>query len=169
MAEVIAAAMAGFEPWSAHSVVHVACSSPSAVHRLPTLTALLVGAWANPPVGIREATAEDLSGWLIAPALASDGYLEAEDWVPADPRSEVRTEWSGVVWPLHPGWLDQPWETLELVRRLAEAVDPVLERELGFGIGDVAELALRISGLERVFLGPIGRWSPPGKSARSRQ
>ncbi len=58
-------------------------------------------------------------------------------------------EWSDVLWPLHPGCLDRPRETLELIRRLAHAVDPVLQDSLGFGVSDLTELGLRIMGLER--------------------
>jgi hypothetical protein len=148
------AAMAGFTAASAHAVVHSACSSPSAVHRLPSLTSLLAGVWLNPPIGVRNAGPADLASWLMVPQAVHPEYQEVEDWVPHDPRPLLRVQWAETLWPVHPGLLERPWEVTPRLSRLAAAVDPVLVDFVGFGLTDVTELALRIIGVERAMLSP---------------
>ncbi|MFE5566625.1 hypothetical protein ACFQ68_16685 [Amycolatopsis japonica] len=159
MANWIAAAMDGFSAVSVRAVVHAACSSPSAIHRLPSLTTLLTGVRSNPPIGVRTAQAADLASWLMVPTAVQPGYQRVEDWIPFDARKQLRVEWSGQVWPIHPGLFERPWEVFARLRRFAPAVDPVLLDMIGFGIGDLTELALRIMGLERTLLSP--HWSLP--------
>lgn len=155
--DMVAATLEGFEPTSVHAVLHAACSSPTAVHRGPSLAAILVGLIARPPRGGRLAGPPDLSGWLAALRMADRIYGEVEDWLPADPREVVLVRFGGGRWPVHPGLMPRPVEAVDRALRYADSADSVLVPQLGFGIADVVELALRIMAAERAVLAPF--WS----------
>src|SRR2546429_6194892 len=140
---------APFGAASTAAVLFAACSSPGAVHRLPTLATLLVECHAGAARGRRLAEGQDVAVWAgevraRVPAVA--GY---EDWVPNDPVKLVRVLWDGRMWPLHPGLQRYPQDVLPELRESAQAADPVLVPLLGFGVGDVVELALRLIAVQR--------------------
>lgn len=77
-----------------------------------------------------------------------------DDWIPCDPRLIVRTRIGGRRRPVHPGLLSRPQDLIPTVLEYAECIDPLLVGALGFGLADVAELAMRIMEVERLALGP---------------
>ncbi|OLB80080.1 MAG: hypothetical protein AUI14_08115 [Actinobacteria bacterium 13_2_20CM_2_71_6] len=144
--------LAPFDAASTAAVLFAACSSPGAVHRLPTLATLLVECHAGAARGRRLAEGQDVAVWAgevraRVPAVA--GY---EDWVPNDPVKLVRVLWDGRMWPLHPGLQRYPQDVLPELRESAQAADPVLVPLLGFGVGDVVELALRLIAVQRALV-----------------
>jgi hypothetical protein len=151
---MVEAVLQGFEPRSVHAVLHAACSSPVAVHRVPSLTALLVGLITRPPPGMRCAGPQDLAGWLAALGTVEPTYSKVEDWLPADPRELIRVRFGGGRWPVHPGLMARPLEVVTRCLRYADTADAILRPHLGFGIADVVEVALRIMTAERTVLAP---------------
>lgn len=146
--------LAGFEAGTVRSLLHAACSSPSAVHHLPILADLLAQSYAFPPRGERHATPGDLSRWINTVRAEVPGVTRQDDWIPCDPRLLVRNRIGGRRRPVHPGLLSRPQDLVPTVLEHAECIDPLLVDTLGFGLSDVAELAMRIMEAERLVLGP---------------
>jgi hypothetical protein len=146
--------LAGFEATSVRAVLHAACSSPGAVHHLPILADLLLQSYAFPPRGERRASPDDLSRWINAVRAEVPGVTAKDDWIPCDPRLLVRAKVGERRRPLHPGLLSRPQDLLPTVLEYAECIDPVLLDGLGFGLSDVAELAMRLMEGERAILAP---------------
>lgn len=157
--DMAAAALEGFEPMSVYAVLHAAGSSPTAMHRVPSLAAMLVGTIARPPRGVRPAGPADLSGWLAALSIVEPAYVEAEDWLPVDPRELIRVQFGSGLWPVHPGLMARPQEVVTRALRYADSADSILRPHLGFGIADLVELALRIMAADRAALSP--HWTDP--------
>ena len=82
------------------------------------------------------------------------GVTAKDDWIPCDPRLLVRARVGERRRPLHPGLLSRPQHLLPTVLEYAECIDPVLLDSLGFGLSDVAELAMRLMDVERAILAP---------------
>jgi hypothetical protein len=146
--------LAGFEAGTVRALLHAACSSPTAVHHLPILADLLAQSYAFPPRGARSADLGDLSRWINTVRAEVPGVTAKDDWIPCDPRLIVRTRIGGRRRPVHPGLLSRPHDLYPTVLEYAECIDPLLVGTLGFGLSDVAELAMRIMEVERLALGP---------------
>jgi hypothetical protein len=144
-------ALADFETTSVAAVLHAACSSAGTIHRLPSSAALWVAFWSNRPIGHRVADPEDLGRWVWRLRQAMPSYSEVEDWVPLDPRRQVRVRHRGRLWRLHPGLLEQPGELFAILARRDHAVEQEALDRFGFTIGDLAEVALRIIDAEFRF------------------
>lgn len=146
--------LAGFEAGTVRALLHAACSSPTAVHHLPILADLWAQSYAFPPRGARSADLGDLSRWINTVRAEVPGVAAMDDWIPCDPRLIVRTRIGGRRRPVHPGLLSRPHDLYPTVIEHAECIDPLLVGTLGFGLSDVAELAMRIMEVERLALGP---------------
>lgn len=157
---MVEAALEGFEPSSVHAVLHAACSSPTAIHRAPSLAAVLVGLIARPPRGVRRAGPDDVDGWLAALRVAEPVYAQFEDCLPINPRQAIRVRFGNGQWPVHPGLIARPREVVAEALRYADSVDPILIPCLGFGIADLTELALRMMAAERAALSPFWLANP---------
>lgn len=55
----------------------------------------------------------------------------------------VRCRWRGELFIVPPGAWERPVALLEQAHLISSALDPLLDGELGFGLGDLVELALR--------------------------
>ena len=154
----------GFEPNSVRALVHAACSSPTARHRLTGCVAMLVSLWRDPPVGQRVAHADDLPVLLAALYEAEPRLGLLEDWMPLDPRLPVlfRGVQDERSWrfPLHPGPIALPGEVPKQALRYAAALDPVLVERLGFGVADLVEIAARMLTAEHDALAPLWTDAP---------
>ena len=146
--------LAGYEQGSVRALLHAACSSPGAVHHLPLLADLLAQSYAFAPRGLRTAGRDDLPRWVNLVRAEVPGVTVRDDWIPCDPRLLVRAMVSERRRPVHPGLLTRPQDLLPTVMEYAECVDPVLLDGMGFGLSDVAELAMRIMEVEREVLAP---------------
>ena len=151
----------GFEPRSLSALLHAACSSPTARHRLAGCVAMLVSVWRDPPTGRRVAHADDLPVLLAALYEAEPRLGLLEDWMPLDPRLPVL--FRGVLderswcFPVHPGPIDSPVDVPRQALRYAAALDPALVERLGFGVADLVELTARMLTAERHAL--AARWT----------
>ena len=144
-------ALADFEATSVAAVLHAACSSAGTIHRLPSIAGLWVAFWSNQPTGHRVADPEALGRWVWRLRQAMPSYSEVEDWVPLDPRLQVRVRHRGRLWRLHPGLLEQPGELLAILARRDHAVEQEALDQFGFTVGDLVEVALRIIDAEFRF------------------
>lgn len=66
-----------------------------------------------------------------------------EDFLPHDPRYEVRIEWAGDMHRMVAGALERPTSNIESLRRLSAVIDPVLHAQAAYGLIDAVELVLR--------------------------
>lgn len=124
-------------------ILDAASVSPSASHRLPSLSALFEALMKRSHDGAQSISAAELQtfvAWVreVDPAIAS-----AEDCVPMDLRLEVEVPWFGELLAIAPGGLERPVAMVDLYRLLAEAIDPVVVPRVGFGLHDVGEVILR--------------------------
>lgn len=147
-------AVAGFDSEGVAAALHAACSSPGAVHRLPSLAGLWVAFWGDPPSGQRASGSADLQRWVSRLRDAAPFYADNEDWLPPDPGLLVRVRHRGGLWPLHPGLFGWPSQVIWQVQRCAEAWDEQTVARFGFGFGDLIEVALRIIAGERQRIAP---------------
>lgn len=136
-------AVVGFEPQSVAAVLHAACSSPGAVHRLPSVAGMWAAAQSAMSSGSATVTPADLEQWVRRLRNAVPLYEQLEDWLPLDVRSSVIVRHRGWLWPLHPGLLQRPRELITQLQRWAEVADEALLSYYGFGLGDLIEVALR--------------------------
>src|SRR6266567_4739441 len=95
--------LAPFDTSTTAALLFAACSSPGAVHRLPTLAVLLVEGHAGAARGRQLAECPDVAVWADEVRARMPAVAGYEDWVPNDPAKLVRVEWDGRMWPLHPG------------------------------------------------------------------
>ncbi|WP_055531811.1 hypothetical protein, partial [Streptomyces graminilatus] len=91
------------------------------------------------------AGADDLPGLVDAIVRAAPGRGVLTDRDPSDLRAGVGSTVAGERLLVHPGQLAHPLLVLRSLELTALAVDQPLCEALGFGIGDVLELALRIT------------------------
>ena len=77
------------------------------------------------------------------PTRRSRGLSPFEDFIPYDAREAVRVRWGSEIFRLLPGGLDRPVAVIDYLELLAEAIDPVLVPEIGYGLDDVVEIVLR--------------------------
>ena len=66
-----------------------------------------------------------------------------EDFLPHDPRFDVRVEWAGEMFRMVAGTLERPTSDIETLRRVARIIDPVLHEHTDYGLTDIVELMLR--------------------------
>lgn len=132
---------------SAIRLVCAASLSPTASHRLPTLTSAFLELLHRDRQGEVTATQDHLDELLtggVEGAHRRGLSLEAsEDFVPLDIRDEVSAPFRGELHRLIPGGWEAPISVVEDAALASRAFDRFLVPELGFGVGDVVELALR--------------------------
>jgi hypothetical protein len=91
------------------------------------------------------ACADDLPGLVDAIVRAAPGRGVLTGRVPSDLRAGVSSTVAGDRLLVHPGQLAHPLLVLRSLELTALAIDQPLCESVGFGIGDVLELALRIT------------------------
>lgn len=81
---------------------------------------------------------------LLASARDDDAHIvHLEDYVPYDVTLDVCVRWGQALYRMLPGTLSRPVAAVQDARLLASCIDPVLECDLGYGLGDAVELILR--------------------------
>ena len=137
-------------------LVEAASASPTASHRIPSLAMILdavIGRTKHGPNHVAPPLLPD----LVAAAHVERPWLgRYEDCEPCDPRLAVQVRWRDELFRLIPGVSTYPVASIGLWEWLAEAIDPVLVPAVGYGLGDVVEVALRrmsyvVSELSRVW------------------
>ena len=118
--------------------------SPNASQYLPSLS-VIYESLANGRIrlGKRHADVALLHPLIQAANKECPAVADEEDHLPHDPRFDVRVEWSGVLFRMVAGTLERPTSVVEMLRRLAVTVDPVLREHARYGLTDIVELILR--------------------------
>ncbi|WP_143086643.1 hypothetical protein [Lentzea flaviverrucosa] len=137
----VVAALSGFgDPLA---VAHAIVTSPLGMHRHLTLAhavrLALRATFQGRAPGKAAGDMRDLMRLLEAQA----GSLAAlEDAVPWDPRVPATRTFRDKPYRLYPGMMERPVTSLWTAELVAQAVDPTLERLLGFGVADWVEVCL---------------------------
>ncbi len=125
------------------ALVEAASASPTAGHRIPSLVLTfdaIVGRTKHGPRRVEPSLLPDL---VTAAHVESPGLARFEDYEPCDPRLAVQVRWRDELFRLLPGVSSHPVGDVDLWEWLADAIDPVLVPAIGYGFGDVVEVALR--------------------------
>lgn len=125
------------------ALLEAASVSPNASQYLPSLSVVYESLASRVRVGDRHADEALLLPLIRAAHEECPSLAAEEDFMPHDPRHDVRVEWSGEVLRMVAGTVERPTSDVEALRRLASIVDPVLHEHTRFGLTDVVELVLR--------------------------
>jgi hypothetical protein len=80
---------------------------------------------------------------LLERAAVSIGNIDAyEDYLPEDPRDEVRVRVSNQTLRIGPGEVERPVADIDRALMVAEAIDPFLIDRNGFGVRDLLDVVL---------------------------
>lgn len=126
------------------ALVEAASVSPNASQYLPSLSVIYeTVVTGRMSLGERRAEPELLYPLVKAAHRECPSLAAEEDDLPHDPRYEVRVEWGGEWYRMVGGTLERPTSVIEMLRRLAGTVDPVLQECAGYGLTDIVGLVLR--------------------------
>ncbi len=139
----IAAAAKGRTRHELLALVEAASASPASCHRIPSLELTLAALLNRTRFGSRPVSPSMLAGLVGAAREERPELAGFEDCVPCDPRMSVHVRWGNELFRLIPGVSTNTVATIDLWEWLAEAIDPVLVPAVGYGFGDVVEVALR--------------------------
>lgn len=139
----IAQVASGRSQVSLVALLEAACASPTASHRIPSLTLIYDSIVKRTRTGDGKVD-PDLLPSLVSAARKEQPTLTAlEDFLPYDVRSEVLVRWGEELFRLLSGVSERPIAVVDNLRLLSTAIDPVLIDRLGYGIEDAVELVLR--------------------------
>ena len=132
---------------------------PNASQYLPSLSVIYETVVSRRmPMGERRAGPALLHPLVRAAHRECPSVAVEEDYLPHDPRFEVRVEWCGEMFRMVAGTLERPTAVIEMMRRLAVTVDPVLHEYAGYGLTDIVGLVLRRVDAVVGVLGPTWPW-----------
>ncbi|MDX3020157.1 hypothetical protein [Streptomyces acidiscabies] len=157
--KVLDRALAPYSTDSLLVLLQAALTSPDFQRLEDHLLLMLTRVLRTPSRTGAPAVADDLPGLVDATVRAAPGrgILTGRD--PSDLRAGVGSTVAGERLLLHPGQLAHPLLVLRSLEHTALAVDQPLCETVGFGIGDVLELAVRITGRALGALTPA--WPEP--------
>jgi hypothetical protein len=155
LAEAARRAIRRHEHLGCLALLYSACSSPSTMSRLPSASLLLAQAMAGRAEGDQPVAGADLPGWMNAVRARVPVLADYEELVPLSPGVLVHVLWDRVMWPIHPGRSQDPEQIIDQVRRYAQVADGRLVARLGFGIDDIAFIALQCMAQQFHYLGSI--------------
>jgi hypothetical protein len=148
-----------FEASSILRLIEAAAVSPTAAHRAQSLGRLFLDTVRLWPNGQRTAAAADLPELVAAAAKRNPEFSSLEDYVPLDPRRDVRTDWGDQSYRILPGCLERPVAMMERARTVDAVTADALLNCFGFALGDLAKLVLcRLDEAASVY----SRVWPPG-------
>ena len=149
------------------------------------LWALLLGAGASPTIrqrwsslgflvhafaqtsthGSKPADESTLAQLLSAVDSANPGYAQHEDYLPPDPRLDVRVRLDDSTVRLFPGSIERPVADVDRALLLSAAIDSQLIEKHGFGVSDVLHVVLGYSHRITELYAPAwpGREAPQGR------
>jgi hypothetical protein len=140
---VLDIAFAGFDAESLHRLLHAAGTAWTMRERLPSIAVLWWSALRWPPKGRDIAGVGSLPALLDAARRACPTLEQLEGWYPFVPTDGVRYDLDGVRLRVDPGFVERPLAVLRAVHDMGRVVDPSLVARHGFGLRDLAEVALR--------------------------
>ncbi len=126
------------------ALLEAASVSPNASQYLPSLS-VIYESLANRRIRMGEERAGPalLDPLIRAASQECPSVAAEQDWLLHDPRFDVRVEWSGEMFRMVAGGLERPTSVVEMLRRLAVTVDPVLYEHGKYALTDMVELVLR--------------------------
>lgn len=125
------------------ALVEAASVSPNASQYLPSLAVVYEALAARARVGDKPVDPSILQSLIDAARVERPYVSSLEDFLPHDPRFDVRVEWAGEMFRMVAGTLERPTSDIERLRRLSAIIDPVLHEQNDYGLADVVELVLR--------------------------
>jgi len=145
-----------FDRESLWALLYAAGSAPELRERWFTLSFLIHAAATNSPSSAsRIAIASDLPELLEAVTSWDPSIPMREDYVPKDPRDDVRVRLGEELVRLFPGSIERPVADVDRAKMLARVVDGALRAKVGFGIQDLASLVLRHVDRDIQLLEPV--------------
>ena len=142
-ARPVAGLLSGHSHASLLALLEAASVSPNASQHLPSLAVVYRSLALDARLGDRPASVSLLKPLIRAAHTECPSAAEQEDFLPHDPRLDVRVEWAGEMFRIVAGDLERPTADIETLRRLAVLIDPVLREHNGYGVSDLVELVLR--------------------------
>jgi len=156
----LTAQIAQFDRSSLLAVLVAAALSPTACHRLPSITNLLRAFARSKSFGVLTASCDDLAPLLELARLADPRTADLEDFVGGDPRLVVTTAADEQRARLHPSGFEHPLLVCDQLR-LMQALDPVLRNRFEFGVEDLVDAALTAGSAQLEYMSPAWSDGPP--------
>ena len=125
------------------SLLEAAGASPTAGHCLPSIAHTFGALMRYGSPGGRRAEPEDLPVLLGLDRDDDAHNAHPEDYIPYDVTLRVCARWGKELYRMLPGTLSRPVAAVQEAGLIASCIDPVLEGDLGYGLGDAVELILR--------------------------
>ena len=156
----LTAQIAQFDRSSLLALLVAAALSPTACHRLPSITVLLRAFARSKSFGALAASCDDLAPLLELARLADPQVADLEDFVGGDPRLEVTTAADEQRARLHPSGFEHPLLVCDQLR-LMQVLDPVLRNRFEFGVEDLVDVALTAGSAQLEYMSPAWSHGPP--------
>lgn len=150
--------MRGHTRASLLAILEAASVSPNASQYLPSLAVAYEALARSSSTGENPADPQVLQALIAAAHEECPSVVGLEDFLPHDPRFDVRVEWAGEMFRMVAGTIERPTSYIESLRRLSAVIDPVLRAHAEYGLTDVVELVLRRINAVATALAPA--WSP---------
>ena len=132
-----------FDAESLLELLRVAASSPTARHRMASISLLIDVVLMTPPTGSEHAKPSDLHELVVGAHEFEPRLMTLEDYIPLNPRDHVVVRLGGETYRVFPGARERPIADLIRSKQLAAIIDPVIVDRLGFGLEDLLELVCR--------------------------
>lgn len=146
------------------SVVRLLCTalcSPTAAHRVAALSNALSTTLSLKGRQGRPVTLEELQPIVVAAHQAEPRLDSLTDWVPMDPRLNVRFRWQDRLYRVHPSDLERPLSVLRKAELVSAVIDEGLVPDLGFGLADFMDVGLTYMDTSAERLVPAWAEGPP--------
>ena len=140
---MVAAAAKGRSLAGLVALVEAASVSPTANHRVPSLTLIFDAALKRVRPGSALVDAAMLPALVDAAHKEQPAISNLEDMIPPDAREAAVVRWGNEIFRLLPSSLEHPVAIFEFLDLLADVIDGVLVPARGYGLSDVVELVLR--------------------------
>lgn len=117
-------------------------ASPSVRHKWVRVGHLIELAAKTTGLSGKHAGPHDLHDLLERAAESIGNIYMYEDYLPEDPRDDVRIRISGYTLRIGPGDIERPVADIDRALMVSKAIDPVLINHVGFGIRDLLDVVL---------------------------
>jgi hypothetical protein len=153
--QALDAAMAAYRADSVRDLLAAAACAPAAAHRLASIGVALQRCLTKRPAGRADLPVELLARLADAAHADEPRLARFEADRPLDPRRAVRVRLGDARYLLHPGLQTFPVADVHGYLMVAQVVDETLTEQLGFGIHDLVEMALRHTNATLTALCPL--------------
>lgn len=150
------------------TVLFAAGASPSVRRRWPRVQDLVARTVALDQRTGKRVNADNLEQLLELCVQEEPWLLGQEDCLPEDPRDVVEVGLGERIVRLFPGTLERPIADVDRALLVADAVDDVLDKMLGFGVRDVLDVVLAYNDWAIAQLAPAWPQSAESQEGTSR-